>query len=128
MTAAERNTIRAEYAELFGEANLALALRCRKSAAWMQDAVLNERVSRARCAAIRDQVVTPNRNLTRFVCNEERPMNATPTTNEIEIEEHIRKLNEELRTKPLGSPSREDREIAKDRWIRLLRAQQEAQR
>jgi hypothetical protein len=51
----------------------------------------------------------------------------TTTANEIErnIEEHIRKLNEELRTKPVGSPGREDREIAKDRWVRLLRAQQE---
>ena len=42
-----------------------------------------------------------------------------------EIQEHIRKLNEELRTKPVGSKSREDREIAKDRWMRLLRASKE---
>jgi hypothetical protein len=50
-------------------------------------------------------------------------MSATMTVlNKTEIQEHLRKLNAELRTKPVGSKSREDREIAKDRWVRLLRS------
>jgi hypothetical protein len=39
-----------------------------------------------------------------------------------EIQSHIDRLNAELRTKRIGSKAREDREIAKDRWTRLLRA------
>jgi hypothetical protein len=56
-------------------------------------------------------------------------MNATPTPTPTrdEILTHIRKLNEELRTKPIGSPTRTDRETAKDRWIRLLKATKESQ-
>jgi len=54
-------------------------------------------------------------------------MNETPTTTRDEIQGHIRKLDEELRTKPIGSPTRVDRELAKDRWTRLLKATKEAQ-
>ncbi len=63
MTASERDAIRSDYAELFGQGTLDLVLRCRKSIAWMRAECGNERVSRARCMAIREQVVVPNPNL-----------------------------------------------------------------
>jgi hypothetical protein len=66
MTKPERDAVKAEYAELFGADSLALALKCRKSVAWMQNANGNQRVSRARCQAIRDQTVQPNANLRTF--------------------------------------------------------------
>jgi len=64
MAKAERDAIRQTYAGMFGAACLELAIKSRKSAAWMTEAIANERVSRARCAGIRDQQVKPNRNLT----------------------------------------------------------------
>ncbi len=63
MTASERDAVRSEYAELFGQGTLDLVLRCRKSISWMRAECGNERVSRARCKDIREQLVVPNPNL-----------------------------------------------------------------
>ncbi len=63
MTASERDAVRSDYAELFGQGTLDLVIRCRKSIAWMRAECSNERVSRARCKDIREQLVVPNPNL-----------------------------------------------------------------